>query len=239
AIHVKASSQIVPAHGNTVKTQHTSGRIDWRGTVRVHQTAGTANRPSLTVSRFTPSPSNTNPTESSRLGTSPHNHSRLNGSRSGTSTWVAPDGVEIPVIQPNPTPLSQSLSAASSNLDSTSSTRESTSAIPPPPTNLLGVPDLPIPLGRTELPTVAVEQTPWNRGATASIRPQGLRYRVVVAATDPQQQSRLKVIVPSAFRTRVNGQVVMQAGAFRDLTEAQQLQQQLLNQGLAAELIDL
>ncbi|MEM8605086.1 MAG: hypothetical protein AAGF24_14785, partial [Cyanobacteria bacterium P01_H01_bin.121] len=145
-------------------------------------------------------------------------------------------GVEIPVIQPSATPSSNS---ASSRLNVGASSSQNTTSIPSPPSPPLGVPDLPIPLGRTELPTVAVEQTPWAQSTTATMRPQGLRYRVIVEATNPQQQSRLKAIVPSAFRTRVNGQVVMQAGAFRDLTEAQQLQQQLLSQGLPAELIDL
>ncbi|MEM8604493.1 MAG: DUF1565 domain-containing protein, partial [Cyanobacteria bacterium P01_H01_bin.121] len=163
AIHVKASSQIVPAHGNTVKTQHTTGRIDWRGTVQVNQTA-----PSNLTSRTAPllAPNRTNPSQNSALGAANRTRPRLNEARPHNSqTWVAPDGVEIPVIQPRATPSSNS---ASPSLNIGSSSGQNTTSIPSPPSPPLGVPDLPIPLGRTELPTVAVEQTPWAQSATTT-----------------------------------------------------------------------
>lgn len=65
----------------------------------------------------------------------------------------------------------------------------------------------------------------------------GTGYRVVVYAITPEQQSQVRQLVPSAFRTMVNGQTAMQVGVFRDRAIANSLQQQLVAQNLNAQIL--
>lgn len=67
----------------------------------------------------------------------------------------------------------------------------------------------------------------------------GLRYRVVVDPRSRRDSYRLRSIVPDAFATTVNGESVMQAGAFRDRAEAYQLLRRLVQNGLNARIVPI
>ncbi|MEX0271618.1 DUF3747 domain-containing protein [Leptolyngbyaceae cyanobacterium UHCC 1019] len=64
-----------------------------------------------------------------------------------------------------------------------------------------------------------------------------LSYRVVVDAATLEQQAQVKQLIPSAFRTSLNGQTMMQVGLFRDRVPAEALKQQLNLQNLSAQII--
>lgn len=64
----------------------------------------------------------------------------------------------------------------------------------------------------------------------------GLRYRVVVDITNSQQTQTLLSIVPYAFRINIGGRSLMQAGAYQDRGEANQLLQVLVSNGLPARI---
>ncbi|MGJ3248054.1 MAG: DUF1565 domain-containing protein [Elainellaceae cyanobacterium] len=108
----------------------------------------------------------------------------------------------------------------------------------PRPSNALPVPTGDIPQGYTgSLPTVTVHNDPLQQRTAAvpsSNRSSrlGLRYRVVVDARNEQTQRLVQSLVPGAFYTYVNGQAVMQAGAFNDLNNANETARMLINNGL-------
>ena len=111
---------------------------------------------------------------------------------------------------------------------------------------LLPVPTANIPLGRGGYvpPSIGRNQNP-NPPSRLSLRSNsqsraaalGLRYRVVVNVNNFSQQYKLGSLVPDAFSTNINGNFVMQAGAFRSRLEAEQLLRTLQNNGLNAEII--
>ncbi|NES07168.1 MAG: DUF1565 domain-containing protein [Okeania sp. SIO2F4] len=111
---------------------------------------------------------------------------------------------------------------------------------------LLPVPTANIPLGRGGYvpPGIARNQNPnpWSRlslrsNSRSRAAALGLRYRVVVDVNNLSQQYKLRSLVPDAFSTNINGNSVMQAGAFRSRLEADQLLRTLQNNGLNAEII--
>ncbi|HIK57378.1 MAG TPA: DUF3747 domain-containing protein [Synechococcales cyanobacterium M55_K2018_004] len=134
-------------------------------------------------------------------------------------------------------------------------------ALPPPPrTNrpdqvgVLPVPSMPpTPRGQTPpgMPSVSVNRTPnfgssssspWSSGTGPTTPTQlasqlGFSYRVIVPSTAPDVQSRLLSVAPDAFRTIIDGQVVMQAGLFRQLSDAQAFQATLTSQNLPARVV--
>ncbi|MGL6281683.1 MAG: SPOR domain-containing protein, partial [Microcoleaceae cyanobacterium] len=64
----------------------------------------------------------------------------------------------------------------------------------------------------------------------------GLRYRVVVDVSNSQHTQTLLSIVPDAFRINIGGRSLMQAGAYQDQGEANQLLQVLVSNGLPARI---
>ena len=68
------------------------------------------------------------------------------------------------------------------------------------------------------------------------VTPQSLRYRVVVEAATPWEQSRVRDRVPDAFRSFSRGRRVMQVGAFINLSKAEQLVQQLKSYSIVARI---
>lgn len=62
-------------------------------------------------------------------------------------------------------------------------------------------------------------------------------YQVVVVADNAEAQDKVRAVVPNAFLTTINGQVVMQVGMFRDRQDADQLQQRLSLEGLPTAVI--
>lgn len=84
-------------------------------------------------------------------------------------------------------------------------------------------------------PPVFTSGTPQPASPLASAL--GFSYRVVVTSTEPEAQRRIREIVPDAFRTVLNGQVVMQAGLFRDRPSADQMLQRLSSANLPASVV--
>ncbi len=62
-------------------------------------------------------------------------------------------------------------------------------------------------------------------------------FRVVVNAVTPEQQMQVRQLVPTAFRTTVNGQPMMQVGVFRDRAIADSIQRQFAAQNLFAQIL--
>lgn len=67
----------------------------------------------------------------------------------------------------------------------------------------------------------------------------GLRYRVVVYAESPRELREVRSLVPGAFRTRYNGRLVMQVGAYSDRAEAEEMLQKMTGNGLSATIEEL
>lgn len=128
---------------------------------------------------------------------------------------------------------------------------------------LLPVPGSEIPIGNTgnasnadnnNLPSILISQNnPRQRNSaagsdnlprslpsrTSRAVALGLRYRVVVNANSPRELRQVRSLVPEAFRTRYNGRVVMQVGAYSDRTEAEEMLQKMTDNGLSATLEEL
>jgi N-acetylmuramoyl-L-alanine amidase len=66
---------------------------------------------------------------------------------------------------------------------------------------------------------------------------ENISYRLMVVTADAGQQDRLRSQVPGAFRTRYQGQAVMQVGIFSDKSKANDLKKQLKRQGFKVLLI--
>ena len=95
--------------------------------------------------------------------------------------------------------------------------------------DVLPVPSIEIPVGNTgSLPMVPVS------GGTTLRTGLPLRYRVIVEAGQAELRSHIESLVPGAFQTFMDGQTVMQAGAFSDLTNAQELVDRLNDFGFRA-----
>ncbi|MGJ3251970.1 MAG: DUF1565 domain-containing protein [Elainellaceae cyanobacterium] len=109
---------------------------------------------------------------------------------------------------------------------------------PPRHSNALPVPGGEIPRGYTgSLPTVTIYSDPVRQRTSAGSSPNRStrlrsRYRVVVDARNERIQRLVQSLVPGAFYTYVNGQAVMQAGAFNDLNNANETARMLINNGL-------
>jgi uncharacterized protein YegP (UPF0339 family) len=64
-------------------------------------------------------------------------------------------------------------------------------------------------------------------------------YKVVVEAKDATQEERIRALIPQAFRTQHNGQIMLQVGLFRDRANAEQVLQSLNSNGLQAIIVNL
>jgi len=154
---------------------------------------------------------------------------------------VPPPASGVVVTQPAPAPA----------LPSTGSpTIVNGIPLPPPPPSVsapesvavLPVPSLPpVPLGQTPPGQVGSARPPVFTGAPQPASPLasslGFSFRVVVNGSSPDVQTRVRSIVPDAFRTVINGQVVMQAGLFRDRAAADQMLQRLNSANLQAAVV--
>ena len=106
--------------------------------------------------------------------------------------------------------------------------------------NLLPVPRQTPPIGNTRGTSVRV----WRGGSgqQSSARPMSnvaaFPFRVIVDANG-NDANQVRGVVPDAFWTSFQGRRVMQAGAFQTQSEANELLQILVNQGLRASLVQL
>lgn len=97
--------------------------------------------------------------------------------------------------------------------------------------SLLPVPNAEIPLGNTgDMPRVNVANAQNKSLLTSQV--EDLQYRVLVETEDEQMQSLVKSLVPEAFPTSINGQSVMQIGAFSSHDNAQEAVEMLSHSGL-------
>lgn len=151
------------------------------------------------------------------------------------------EGQASPVNQPAPAPASAQPSPSAQQPGSPRNllrTLLRPRSSPPRNSNALPVPTGEIPQGYTgSLPTVTVYSNPLRqRTSTGSLPNRSsrlrLRYRVVVDARNERTQRLVQSLVPGAFYTYVNGQAVMQAGAFNDLNNANETARMLINNGL-------
>lgn len=257
-INAQRSSQILPAFGNQLSAR-TIGRLDLSG-IAAAPVAST----NVASSAITPrlSPISVNP--GSRIGRPlPRPTAPTSGAieipvpapmtasvpvrRMARPAFPRPNAPSpiIPLNQSTPLPVTQARSSAplpiaqsrpmlQLNALSTAPLQGSQAATPRRvrSSGILPVPRATPPIGNTQGTSVRV----WRGGASevrqaASL---GFRFRVVVRADSDFEQSQVRAVVPDAFSLRGRG--VMQAGAFRDRTEADELFQVLINQGLQASI---
>lgn len=119
------------------------------------------------------------------------------------------------------------------------------SAAPVTNPNLLPVPDFDIPLGYVgDRPTVSASAfgapsagapVPAVPTRTAARSPDpSLRYRVLVRLENEALRGWVQSVVPEAFETTVDGQPVMQVGAFQTIDNAEAAAEQLNQSGVRA-----
>jgi len=170
---------------------------------------------------------------------------------------VRPTQPGTPIVIPVPPPATGTISTGTVPVSGTRPTAPpiSGSPLPPPPpvigrgtgdVAVLPVPGMP-PTSSGQRPpgdpTVPVNGTypPVYTGTPQPASPVaaslGFSYRVVVQGNSPDLQTRVRAVVPDAFRTVVNGQVVMQAGLFRDRLTADAMLQRLNQQNLMAAVV--
>lgn len=107
---------------------------------------------------------------------------------------------------------------------------------------ILPVPGGDIPIGNIgDMPQVYVARSSGNQAIDSPPVPPTrsfvvVRYRVVVDASDDNQQAQVKSLVPGAFAVSHGGRMVMQVGAFGDRSKADELMQILVAQGLKASV---
>ena len=109
--------------------------------------------------------------------------------------------------------------------------------------NALPVPSINIPLARSSVPAVNVSPNATRSPIDPPPPPtrassMGLGYRLMVDAPSTAEQERLKQHVRDAFRVQYNGRSMMQAGAFRDRTEADAIMQMLQESGFSVILAE-
>lgn len=109
--------------------------------------------------------------------------------------------------------------------------------------NALPVPSINIPLARSSVPAVNVSPNATRSPIDPPPPPTrasslGLGYRLIVDAPSTAEQERLKQHVRDAFRVQYNGRSMMQAGAFRDRTEATAIMQMLQESGFSVILAE-
>jgi parallel beta-helix repeat protein len=171
---------------------------------------------------------------------------------------IAPQKLPI-TDKPNSTPSQLSPSATSSTTKieiptppqpKTDSLTQGLPVLAPAPINtsqLLPVPNSNIPIGNnsnqlkpqvlaTNPVVPAAQNPPQPPTLTAAM---GFRYRVVVEAETETTQAKVRSLVPGAFRTLSNGKAIMQAGAFSDRAQADEVLQLLTSNGLKAAIEQL
>lgn len=177
-----------------------------------------------------------------------------NGSPSENSVAIAPEQRDL---KPAPTVADSSESVQIFVPPSSGATRTPVPLVPtfnastvPVPSLTSRVPELStVPVPNTPIPTYESDNSGLIKLNTASQQPPpppislaeslGLQYKLVVNATTPSQKATLKSVVPDAFHTWVGDRRMMQAGAFKDETEAKELQERLNQVGLSSQIISI
>ncbi|QIZ69941.1 DUF1565 domain-containing protein [Oxynema aestuarii] len=247
-INAEASKQIIPAFGNQLASDRTVGRLDLRGVVD-------------------PNPQTVASNPQRRLP--PLNRGSANTVKPATRPFPSPTTTNTPAPEPEPTreipvprpgapieipvPPPDGRSPSVSRGESPAPTGQSASTSNPRIGNqpgdtlpvLLPVPDPNAPLGNGGggVPQVVVSQNPQGSGSpppppdrAAAL---GLRYRVIVNTTSDRDHARIRRIVPDAFRTRINGRLVMQVGAFATQDKVDEMLSLLKKNGFTGTVLPI
>ncbi|MEG3862389.1 DUF1565 domain-containing protein [Microcoleus sp. herbarium12] len=257
-INNAAKGQVIPAYGNQLLSNRTTGSVDVAGnfsppapiaasalqlnvdrpsSIGGPETSLPAYNPGRLTPRVERAPIALQPPVSRRQApTSTQLRPRI-APRNATSESAGTGAISIPV----PDPATRSLRESSvqqpiipPNFDSSSSV-SSEGKLPVPGRNIpLGRGGfVPAVLGGNSLPDS--QTSPLLDRASAL----GFRYRVVVDADSSGDRQKMLSLVPDAFRTFTNGRSVIQAGAFRDREKAEELLQILTANGLNARIEDI
>ncbi|MCT7987007.1 DUF1565 domain-containing protein [Laspinema olomoucense] len=241
-INGSATKEIIPAFGNQVASDRTSGRLDLNGTINPNLSAPVATAPPrplpLPSATPAPRPPATPASFPSPTATTPPSPPPLSAA---ASLPVPAPGEAIPIPVPPP---------------QTATAPRPPAPRPPAPApaignrpgdtlpNLLPVPDATPPIGNggAGVPVVGAPSggagngppSPPSRAAAL-----GLRYRVIVNATSSSEQARVRRIVSDAFRTQINGRMVMQVGAFATQDKVDEMMQLLQRNGLTGVVLNI
>ncbi|MCT7949389.1 DUF1565 domain-containing protein [Ancylothrix sp. C2] len=214
-INAQKASEMIPAFGNQIMGNRTAGRIDLSGRVSVSPPP-VATRPALPLPSAPPANSNNNfpPSRPALPGPRPY------------EPVSAQTAVDIPVPPPATAAVPQN---AAISRPSTLPGFEAPPGGGAGSGGVLPVPSASIPLGSGG----AFTPSPAAAGSGS------LRYRVIVDVTSDREQGRVRALFPEAFRTFLNGRVVMQAGVFSSRNNAQELIQRLESNGFKARMEEL
>ncbi|MEG4803762.1 DUF1565 domain-containing protein [Microcoleus sp. ARI1-B5] len=254
-----AKGQVIPAYGNQLLSNRTTGSVDVAGNFSPPPPIGgsalqqAADRPpsiggpetslpAYTPGRLTPrverAPIAPPAPVSRRQAPASTQLRPLLPPRNAAPAGEGTGAIAIPV----PDPDSRSVRESSvqqpmipPNFDSSSSVA-SEGKLPVPGRNIpLGRGGyVPAVLGGNSLPDVRDSSPSVDRASAL-----GFRYRVVVDAESSGARQKILSLVPDAFRTFTNGRSVMQAGAFREREKAEELLQILTANGLNARIEDI
>jgi parallel beta-helix repeat protein len=258
-----AKGQVIPAYGNQLLSNRTTGSVDVAGTFTPPPMGGSAlqltidrppsiggpdtSLPAYTPGRLIPrveraplpppAPVSRRPVQTRSAPPSAQLRQELS-TRNVADSPVVPGAIAIPVPDPNYRSVSEisvQQSMIPPNFDSSSSV-SSEGRLPVPGRNIpIGRGGyVPAPLGGNSLPD-SQENSPSFDLPSAL----GLRYRVVVDTDRPGDRQKMQSLVPGAFRSFSSGRSVMQAGAFREREKAEELLQMLSANGLNARIEEI
>jgi len=238
-INGSATKEIIPAFGNQVASDRTSGRLDLNGTLNPNLSAPVATAPPrplpLPAATPAPTPPPTPASFPSPTAATPQPNPPLSATVS-LSVPAPGEGIAIPVPPPQtgtaPAPRTPAPAPAIGN--------RSGDTLP----NLLPVPNATPPLGNggAGVPVVGVPSGGAGNGPPSPpshAAALGLRYRVIVNATSSRDQARVRRVVSDAFRTQINGRMVMQVGAFATQDKVDEMMQLLQRNGLTGVVVNI
>lgn len=93
----------------------------------------------------------------------------------------------------------------------------------------------PVPVPRPSLPSPPSSGQPLPSPGTPGNA--DVSYRVVIPGNSELLRRRAQAVAPGAFRTTVNGQAVIQAGRFNERSRAEELQRELSQANLSAQIV--
>nr|WP_228056929.1 DUF1565 domain-containing protein [Tychonema sp. LEGE 07203] len=234
-----AKGQVIPAYGNQLLSNRTTGSVAVAGTfTSLPPMGGGALQLGTDRSASIGGPETSLPVYiPGRLSPPPERALIAPPSVSRRPAPTASGAIEIPV----PNPDARSILERSVQQPMISPSFDGSSSVSSE--GKLPVPGRNIPVGRGGyVPAIlggnSVAESGNSRYVDRALA-LGFRYRVVVDAESSGDRQKMLSLVPDAFRTFSNGRSVMQAGAFRDREKADELLQILTVNGLNARIEDI
>jgi len=170
---------------------------------------------------------------------------------------TAPDHTESVELTVIPPPVTPTVAETATARDIPTEAAQPSAPSPPAPEPGIALPELPpqarqstplevpgarIPMGQDgTLPTLSLSQTTSTSVDSPPPPPSrasalGLPYRVLVPLAAEITPAQVRAQVPDAFRVRLNGQLMMQVGAYSDRASAQEQVARLRAAGLEAQV---